>query len=56
MPPLGHRYGMRFNVSAFFAEEEEIAFNAGAHTEVIKLSYADFARLVQPTVLDYMTT
>ena len=56
MPPLGHLYGMRVYVSAFLAEEEEIAFNAGTHTEVIKLSYADFAWPVQPTVLDYMTT
>jgi Ala-tRNA(Pro) deacylase len=56
MPPLGHLYGMKTFVSGHLAEEKEIAFNAGTHTEVIKLSYDDFERLVQPTVLDFITT
>ncbi|MBA3849152.1 MAG: deacylase [Opitutus sp.] len=56
MPPFGHLYGMKVYVSALLAEEKEIAFNAGTHTEVIKMSYADFAELVQPTVLDFVTT
>jgi Ala-tRNA(Pro) deacylase len=30
------------------AEDREIAFNAGSHTEVIKLAYADYERVVQP--------
>jgi Ala-tRNA(Pro) deacylase len=56
MPPLGHLYGMKTFVSGHLAEEKEIAFNAGTHTEVIKMSYDDFERLVQPTVLDFITT
>lgn len=56
MPPLGNLYGMRTYVSGHLAEEREIAFNAGTHTEVIKMSYADFEQLVQPTVLDFVTT
>ena len=56
MPPLGNLYGMKTYVSGLLAEEREIAFNAGTHTEVIKLSYDDFERLVQPTVLDFITT
>jgi Ala-tRNA(Pro) deacylase len=50
MPPFGNLYGMPVYASTLLAEDEEIAFNAGSHTEVIKLSYADFARLVKPTV------
>ncbi|MBI2516547.1 MAG: YbaK/EbsC family protein [Opitutae bacterium] len=56
MPPLGNLYGMKTYVSGLLAEEQEIAFNAGTHTEVIKMTYADFEQLVQPTVLDFVTT
>jgi Ala-tRNA(Pro) deacylase len=31
-------------------EDEQIAFNAGSHTELLKLSYADYERLVIPVV------
>lgn len=56
MPPFGNLYGMRVYVSSLLAEEKEIAFNAGTHTEIIQLAYADFDRLVKPTVLDFVTT
>ncbi len=56
MPPLGNLYGMLTFVSGYLAEEKVIAFNAGTHTEVIKMNYEDFERLVQPTVLDFITT
>ena len=32
-------------------EDEQIAFNAGSHTELIRLSYRDFERLVRPKVV-----
>ena len=50
MPPFGNLYGMDVFVAEKLAEDEEIAFNAGSHTELIKLSYKDFERLVKPTV------
>ena len=56
MPPFGNLYGMRVFVSSLLAEEPEIAFNAGTHTEVLKLRYEDFAKLVKPVVLDVVTT
>jgi len=31
-------------------EDDEIAFNAGAHTELLRLPYRDFRRLVSPVV------
>ncbi len=52
MPPFGNLYGMEVYVSSSLTEDEEIAFNAGSHTELIKLSYADFERLVRPRVVD----
>jgi Ala-tRNA(Pro) deacylase len=50
MPPFGNLYGMDVFVSESLAEDEEIAFNAGSHTELIKLAYKDFERLVAPKV------
>jgi Ala-tRNA(Pro) deacylase len=48
MPPFGNLYGMDVYVSNLLAEDEEIAFNAGSHTELVKLAYKDFERLVKP--------
>jgi Ala-tRNA(Pro) deacylase len=48
MPPFGNLYGMPVFVAESLAEDEEIAFNAGSHTELIKLSYEDYESLVQP--------
>lgn len=50
MPPFGNLYGMDVYVSPKLAEDDEIAFNAGSHTELMKLRYADFERLVKPRV------
>lgn len=48
MPPFGNLYGMEVYVDEELAKNDTIAFNAGSHTEVISLPYADFERLVQP--------
>ena len=51
MPPFGNLYEMRTLVEESLTEDEDIAFNAGSHTELIKMSYSDFAELVEPEVL-----
>lgn len=51
MPPFGNIYEMRTLVEESLTQDDEIAFNAGTHTELIRMSYADFERLVQPEVL-----
>ena len=51
MPPFGNLYGMDVFVSESLTEDEEIAFNAGSHTELIRLPYREFERLVQPNVV-----
>ena len=51
MPPFGNLYGMNVFVSQALREDDEIAFNAGTHSELIRLTYADFERLVHPTPL-----
>ena len=53
MPPFGNLYGMDVFVSEQLADDDHIAFNAGSHTEVMRLAYADFARLVKPKVAKF---
>ncbi|HUV30567.1 MAG TPA: YbaK/EbsC family protein [Acidobacteriota bacterium] len=53
MPPFGNLYGMEVYVAESLAEEDEIAFNAGSHTELIKLKYRDFETLVGPIVMRF---
>ena len=55
MPPFGNLYGMDVYVAPGLAEDEWIAFNAGTHTELIKMSYKDFERLVKPKVVSFST-
>jgi len=55
MPPFGNLYGMDVYVDQSLAEDEEIAFNAGTHQELIRLAYADFDRLVKPKVAAFAT-
>lgn len=55
MPPFGNLYGMDTYVAPSLLNEPEIAFNAGTHTEVIKMACKDFAKLVQPKVANFTT-
>ena len=55
MPPFGNLYGMDVYVEESLLEDSEIAFNAGSHTELIKLSYLDFERLVRPNIGRFIT-
>jgi Ala-tRNA(Pro) deacylase len=53
MPPFGNLYEMDVYVSSSLAEDENIAFNAGTHTELIQLPYKDFEKLVGPKVIRF---
>ena len=53
MPPFGNLYGMPVFVATSLAEDEQIAFAAGSHRELIKMDYADFERLAKPTVIKF---
>lgn len=56
MPPFGNLYRLRVYVTSELARQTDITFNAGTHTEVIQMAYADFDRLVRPQVLEFVTT
>lgn len=53
MPPFGHLYDMKTFMAASLAEDEQIAFSAGSHTEVIKMSFSDYQRLANPIELAF---
>jgi Ala-tRNA(Pro) deacylase len=53
MPPFGNLYGMDVYVADSLAEDDEIAFNAGSHTELVRMAYPDYARLVKPRILRF---
>lgn len=53
MPPFGNLYDMEVYVAESLGKDEEIAFNAGTHVELIRMAYADFERLVKPVVLRF---
>ena len=55
VPPFGNLYDIPVFVAPELADAEEIAFNAGSHTEAIKMSWADFDRLVKPRVVKFAT-
>jgi Ala-tRNA(Pro) deacylase len=52
MPPFGNLYGVPTYVDKSLAEEDYIVFEAGTHTEAIKLSYHDYEKIVKPQVED----
>ena len=55
MPPFGNLYGMDVYVAESLTHNDQIAFNAGSHTEVMKLMFHDFEKLVQPKVMSFTT-
>jgi Ala-tRNA(Pro) deacylase len=50
MPPFGNLYDLEVYVDDALTKDDEIAFNAGSHTELVRMSYADYEKLVHPTV------
>jgi len=53
MPPFGNLYGMDVWVQEDLTRDKQIAFNAGTHTELIRMSYRDFENLVHPAVANF---
>ncbi len=51
MPPFGTLYNLPVFVDEMLTHDDEIAFNAGSHRELVRLSYKDYERLVKPKVM-----
>ena len=52
MPPFGNLYGLPTYVDRDLAEQDYIVFEAGTHTDAIKMSYHDYEKIVKPKVND----
>jgi Ala-tRNA(Pro) deacylase len=52
MPPFGSLYGVPVYVDASLSEDEDIVFQAGTHTDTVRIKYADYARLVNPIIVN----
>lgn len=52
MPPFGNLFHVPVYADRRLAEDERIVFEAGTHTETIRMAWRDYARLVQPTMGD----
>jgi Ala-tRNA(Pro) deacylase len=53
MPPFGTLYNVATYVDQSLIEDDFIVFEAGTHTDAIKMSYPDYARLANPQVADF---
>ncbi|HEU5334828.1 MAG TPA: YbaK/EbsC family protein [Terriglobales bacterium] len=53
MPPFGSLYGLPVLVDEAVTHDREIVFNAGSHTELVRLAYEDFARVEKPRVMKF---
>jgi Ala-tRNA(Pro) deacylase len=50
VPPFGNLYFQRVFVDQSLVGDPEMVFNAGTHTDAIRMHYADFAELAHPVV------
>lgn len=50
MPPFGNLWEVPVWMDESLEDDPEIAFTAGTHTELVRLSRADYERLVRPRV------
>jgi Ala-tRNA(Pro) deacylase len=55
MPPFGQLYLQRVFVEECFVGDPEMVFNAGTHTDCIRMHYGDFADIAQPVVGRFST-
>ena len=55
MPPFGNLYGMDVFADETLTLDKEIAFNAGSHRELLRMSFADFRDLVKPALISLVS-
>jgi len=53
VPPFGNLYDIPVYADRELMEEDDLAFNAGTHTQIIRLAAKDYRDLVQPQIGDF---
>lgn len=51
-PPFGQLVGVPVYVDKILDEDNDIVFNAGTHTDMVKIKFQDFKRLAKPHLAD----
>jgi Ala-tRNA(Pro) deacylase len=52
-PPFGNLYDLPTLIEKALAEDDHIMFQAGTHGNAIRMSMADYRKLVKPRVLEF---
>jgi Ala-tRNA(Pro) deacylase len=53
MPPFGNLFSLDVFADDSLERDKEIAFNAGTHRELIRMTWEDFKRLAKPKVIRF---
>jgi len=53
MPPFGNLFDLPLYCEANLSQNREIEFNGGTHDETIRMSFAAYKRLADPTMLHF---
>ena len=53
MPPLGSLYELPVYADALLEEDDQIVFQAGTHSESVKMAWDDYVKLEQPTLTNF---
>jgi Ala-tRNA(Pro) deacylase len=53
MPPFGNSYDVPVLMDEVLADREFMAFSAGTHRDIIRMSTRDFKRLVKPQIASF---
>ena len=53
MPPFGKLFGLPLYCDRALAAQLEIEFNAGSHTDTIRMEFSEFERLEAPVILEF---
>jgi Ala-tRNA(Pro) deacylase len=56
MPPFGQLYGVATYLDQSLTGTGRIVFEAGTHSDAIKMKYADYERVAKPTIADFADT
>jgi Ala-tRNA(Pro) deacylase len=50
MPPFGNLYDMKVYADSIIRDDDDIVFNAGTHTQVVRIACDDYLSLVNPVI------
>ena len=53
VPPFGNLFDLKVFVDKSLGKTQIIAFNAGTHTDSIKMKYSDYKSVVNPNVCEF---